>query len=158
MKRLTENLRQKSSIATGGMPLKECFRSGGNPTLNVSPKIWSGVMREYLIRLPWPSSALSGHAKGHWRTKHDATKAARHTAFVMARQQQIRDAMPDAELHFTYHPPSYRGDVQNVPHMLKAYIDGIADAMGCDDKGFKVFYPHEGERLVTGARRTPDCI
>ena len=24
---------------------------------------------------------------------------------------------------------------------MKAYIDGIADAMGCDDKGFKVDFP-----------------
>ena len=32
-------------------------------------------------------------------------------------------------------------EIQRKQGELKAYIDGIADAMGCDDRCFKVDYP-----------------
>ena len=107
-------------------------------------------MDSITIDLPWPSPVLAGHAEGHWRIKAKATKRARKLAWGIARNNGIKTPMPDAELHFTYRPPSYRGDAQNVPHMIKAYIDGIADAMGCDDKGFKVFYPPEFSEKTKG--------
>lgn len=50
---------------------------------------------------------------------------------------------PDAEILIEYYPQARRGDPQNVPASLKAYIDGIADAMGCDDRAFRVDYPRE---------------
>lgn len=108
-------------------------------------------MTDYLIRLPWPDAKLAPHAKGHWRPKAVATKAARSAAFWMARDAGIRDAMPDAELRFTYHPPdNRRRDASNLSAMLKAYIDGVADAMGCDDQGFRVYYPPRFDGVIKG--------
>ena len=109
-------------------------------------------MTEYLIRLPWPSSAMSQNGShGHWTKKANARKAARRTAFTLARQQLVRHPMPDAELIFTYSPPDRRRrDVQNMPELLKAYIDGIADAMGCDDNKFRPVYPSEFGPVVKG--------
>ena len=102
--------------------------------------------------LPWPSPALSSNARGHWRIRAEATKKARKLAWGIALSNGIKNPMPDAELRFTYHPPSYRGDAQNVPHMIKSYIDGIADAMKCDDKGFKVHYPAEFSEKTKGGK------
>ena len=48
---------------------------------------------------------------------------------------------PDAVIFVEYWPKAYRGDVHNMHGRMKAYIDGIADAMGCDDKNFRVDFP-----------------
>lgn len=93
------------------------------------------------ITLPWPDKTLSSNARVHWSKRADATKAARNAAWSVSMQSPRIGKHPDADLFIEYYPKTYRGDVQNVPHMLKAYIDGIADAMGCDDKAFKVHYP-----------------
>lgn len=108
-------------------------------------------MPDYLIRLLWPDARLAPHAKGHWRPKAQATKYARQQAFWLAREAGIRNAMPDAELRFTYHPPdNRRRDASNLPAMLKPVIDGIADAMGCDDNGFSVHYPAQFDGVIAG--------
>ena len=77
-----------------------------------------------------------------WKTKAKATKNARTHAKVLARGAKV-GRWRDAEILIEYYPPTRRGDPQNVPTALKAYIDGIADAMGCDDLGFRVDYPRE---------------
>lgn len=51
------------------------------------------------------------------------------------------ECIPEAHIFVEYYPPNYRMDVQNVHAMMKAYIDGIADAMGCDDRKFNVDFP-----------------
>ena len=50
---------------------------------------------------------------------------------------------PNALIFVEYYPPNRRMDVQNVHAMMKAYIDGIADAMGCDDRKFRVDFPNQ---------------
>ena len=98
-------------------------------------------MGEYLIRLPWPPSALNTHAKGHWRPKAKATKKYRHDAWALAQEASVK-AIPGAILEFTFCPPDKRRrDIQNMPGMMKAGIDGIADAMGCDDSKFRPHFP-----------------
>ena len=104
------------------------------------------------LTLPWPDRALSSNARVHWGARNRATNAARATAGWVATEAGLHKLgpWPNAVLHFTYHPPSRRGDPQNVPHMLKAYIDGIADAMGCDDNGFRVYFPPVFSEPVKG--------
>jgi crossover junction endodeoxyribonuclease RusA len=101
---------------------------------------------EYTIRLPWPSPTLSSNARPHWAQKHRATKAARKTAWALAKQVK---ASGDT-LEFTYHPPHNKYDVQNIAGMLKASIDGIADAMGVDDKHLTCVFPSEFAEVVKG--------
>jgi len=72
--------------------------------------------------------------------KHRATKAARYEAYVMALEAKV-PCWPNARILVEFWPPSFRGDPSNAPISAKAYIDGIADAMGCDDKGFEVDFP-----------------
>lgn len=91
--------------------------------------------------LPWPVKALSSNARVHWATRAVAVKKARRDACLIAMAAKLgRDKT--AVLVFTYHPPTRaRRDVQNMPHLLKAAIDGIADAMGCDDHAFRPRFP-----------------
>lgn len=105
------------------------------------------------ITLPWPSAALTPHAKGNWRAKAGATKKARRLAHWLAIEAKVK-RNPNAVLRVTYHPPSLRGDVHNVHGRMKAYIDGIADAMGCDDKRFLVFFPAE----FAGVRKPGEVV
>lgn len=94
-----------------------------------------------VIELPWPSKLLTPHAKGHWRPKAEATKLARALAKAVAMEKPRIQADSDALIFVEYWPKAYRGDVHNMHGRMKAYIDGIADAMGCDDKGFRVDFP-----------------
>lgn len=102
----------------------------------------------HTIILPWPTVALSGHANGHWRTKAAATRKARDMAFWLAKEARV-PCLPRAALKFSFHPPARGGlpDVQNMPGRCKAFIDGIAEAMGCDDRHFRPRFPdHLGPR------------
>lgn len=104
----------------------------------------------FTLDLPWPDNRLHAHAKGHWRPKADATKAARRAAWALANEAGVT-SMPDAVLAFYFYPPDRRKrDLHNMPHAMKATIDGIADAMGCDDNGFKVIWPTKFEAVNKG--------
>ena len=89
------------------------------------------------IKLPWPAKALHSNSRAHWAVKAASVKLARRQVPMLGKLP----CWPDAEIMVEYYPPSLRGDPQNVPASLKAYIDGIADAMGCSDKLFRVDYP-----------------
>ncbi|MEW2911431.1 hypothetical protein [Leisingera sp. JC11] len=96
-----------------------------------------------VIKFPWPPKGLQPHAKGHWRPKAAATKAYRQTSTWHAKLAGVK---PDtgAVLEFTFCPPNrMRRDLQNMPSQMKPLIDGIADAMGVDDHGFRCLWPFE---------------
>jgi crossover junction endodeoxyribonuclease RusA len=90
--------------------------------------------------LSWPDKALQSNSRAHWAAKAKATKKARQDAWATALAHNL-PCWPEATIFIEYWPRTRRGDPQNVPHALKAYIDGIADAMGVDDRCFKVDYP-----------------
>ena len=95
------------------------------------------------VTLPWPDKRLHSNYRGHWAAAAFAKAKARKDAFFAACEAPRIACIPDAVIFIEYYPPTKRGDIHNVPSSLKAYIDGIADAMGCDDKGFRVDYPRE---------------
>ena len=104
--------------------------------------------------LPWPAKKLHSNApQGHWGGKHRATAKARLEAQIMAGSAGVGH-WPQAAILIEYYPPSLKGDPQNVPSSLKAYIDGIADAMGCDDRGFKVDFP----RVFAGTKKGGEVV
>jgi len=95
--------------------------------------------------LPWPSPDLSPNARGHWSKRMRATKEARGLAFVMARKigwnvSLSKPWVSDAPitLHVDVFPPDRRRrDHDNIGASLKAYRDGIADALGVNDRRFR---------------------
>lgn len=95
-----------------------------------------------MIELPFPASSLSGHANGNGRwTKIAATKA--HRAWAYAATRAAKPVVPaegDICLHVRFVPPDRRGDRVNFPNRMKPYFDGIADALGVNDRRFLPSY------------------
>lgn len=105
------------------------------------------------IALPWPAKALHSNSRAPRMAVAKSTAKARGDAHFMAKQAGL-GRWPEASILIEYYPPSRRGDPQNVPASLKAYIDGIADAMGCDDRGFRVDYP----RMFAGTKKGGEVV
>lgn len=107
------------------------------------------------VILPWPSKTLSPNARPHHMVLHKAKKAARAGA-KMVMQDALRShglkCWPEpAEggewprrsipVTITFLPPDNRGrDDDNMIAALKASRDGLAEAMGVDDKAFAPDY------------------
>lgn len=89
--------------------------------------------------LPWPSSSLSQNARVHWSKRAHAARIARGAAFYIAHQAAGREKLSweGAKLTLVYHPPDKRRyDADGLISRSKAQIDGIADAIGIDDRHF----------------------
>lgn len=92
-----------------------------------------------LIELPWPHKDLSPNARGHWSKRHRAVKKARADAYGATLAAGIRKVAVDlVQVTTTFFPPDRRNyDHDNLQARCKAYFDGIADAIGVDDKHFR---------------------
>lgn len=110
-------------------------------------------MGRITLTLPWPAKALHSNARVHWSERSRSVKKARNDAQLVANNANI-PCWPGATILIEYYPPTRRGDPQNVPTSLKAYIDGIADAMGCDDRHFKVDFP----TVFAGTRKPAEVV
>lgn len=98
-----------------------------------------------LITLPFPPADLSGHNTGHYRTKSKLIATYRAEAFHLTRSamRAFNYQVPeegDIAISFRFYPPDDRGDRVNFPNRLKAQIDGIAEALGVNDKRFLPSY------------------
>jgi crossover junction endodeoxyribonuclease RusA len=89
-----------------------------------------------IITLPWPPSALSPNARGHWSTLAKAKKAYRAACAWTAKEQGLK-AAPSSRLHLSlmFYPPTRRAfDLDNCLARMKSGLDGLADVLGVDDK------------------------
>lgn len=96
-----------------------------------------------LITLPWPPAALSSNARIHWAKRARATRKYRDDAFLCAKA--AKPAVPaggDIAIAVRFIPPHGRFDRANLPAMAKAGIDGIADALGTNDRRFKPVFSY----------------
>jgi crossover junction endodeoxyribonuclease RusA len=94
------------------------------------------------IELPFPSSKLAGHGNGFWFGNAKVVSAHRQWAWTAARAAKVRapDHAGDIPIRIVFVPPNNRGDRTNYPNRMKAYIDGIADALGVNDRRFVPTY------------------
>lgn len=99
------------------------------------------------IELPFPPSTLSGHAKGHWRTRANATKEYRALARVLTNQAKPEVPVAgDILINVHFYPPNKMSDRVNFPVRMKPIFDGIADALAVNDRRFlPVFHFHDPE-------------
>jgi hypothetical protein len=90
-----------------------------------------------LIELPFPSADLSGHNNKHFWLTRPITNEHREWAFkaTLAAKPMV-PAEGDIRVSATFYPPDRRGDRVNYPARLKPYWDGIADALGVNDRRF----------------------
>ena len=90
-----------------------------------------------VILLPFPPSSLSGHAKGHWRSKSSPT--AKWRAWAKAATLAAKVSAPatgDILVFVHFVPADRRGDRVNFPNRMKPIFDGIADALRVNDSRF----------------------
>lgn len=89
------------------------------------------------ILLPWPATALSPNARGHWSRRSRAAKAYRMQCFLFAKKAGLVAPAGRILLQLEFLPPtSRRRDDDNLLASFKAGRDGLADALGIDDSLF----------------------
>jgi crossover junction endodeoxyribonuclease RusA len=87
-----------------------------------------------------PDRVLSPNAvrKTHWGTRRRATEQARTTAYCACRDANLEMWEPDPPLTLhaviAWEKGRRQLDPDNAHGILKATIDGVADALGVDDK------------------------
>jgi crossover junction endodeoxyribonuclease RusA len=105
------------------------------------------------ILLPWPASALSPNARGHWSRRSRAAKAYRMQCFLFAKKAGLVAPEGRILLQLEFLPPTARRrDDDNLLASFKAGRDGLADALGIDDSLF-VSQVQIGEVRPGGAGR-----
>lgn len=106
--------------------------------------------------LPWPDKDLSPNGRVHWARKAKASASARELSKVeaMASGWAAGHTLPEGRLHLwiDFYPPTRRmPDDDNMLARCKPYRDGIADALGIDDKRF-VSHPYVRETPRKGGQ------
>lgn len=89
--------------------------------------------------LPWPPKELSPNARVHWSKRAKAAKAYRHACYVLTKQAKLSfpESAKGLHLWIDFYPPNrIRRDDDNLLSAFKAGRDGIADALGIDDRSF----------------------
>lgn len=104
------------------------------------------------VTLPWPPSALSPNARGHWSIKARHAKKYRADSRVLCMAVGLRNVASEAlSLRVTFQPPDRRArDLDNLLASIKAGLDGIADATGVDDSRWTLSL-EKGEPVKGGA-------
>jgi len=95
------------------------------------------------VILPWPPKDLSPNARAHWRAKAPVTAAYKRACWALAVEAGLRapeDVDSDSQrlhLWLEFYPPDRRArDDDNMIASFKAGRDGLAQALGVDDKRF----------------------
>lgn len=91
-----------------------------------------------IISLPWPDRDLHPNARVHFRPLAAAKKLARNDAYWLAKKAGIH---PPAEGRIIlvvsfFWPDNRPRDLDGAFASLKAHFDGIADALGVNDRRF----------------------
>lgn len=108
------------------------------------------------VFLPWPPSVLSPNKRAHWAAKSKAAKAYRAECAWLTKAAGLRvDWDGFVHVWITFYPPDRRHrDDDNLIAAFKSGRDGLADAIGVDDKRFRIHpYVSTSEYVKGGALR-----
>lgn len=103
--------------------------------------------------LPFPAKILWPNGRGHWAEKARAVKSARRVAWASALAAGVKSLPVGGgfAIAVTVHPKTRNAiDADNAVAALKASLDGIADALGVDDRTFNTPSITFGEPLKGG--------
>ena len=109
------------------------------------------------INLPWIDTALlPNRANGrNWRATASAKKDAKQTGKFEARRScaiGVIDPLTDHSLHIIFRPPRIPGpDVDGVLSAMKPMLDGIAEALGVNDRRFNPIMITRGPTVKGGS-------
>jgi crossover junction endodeoxyribonuclease RusA len=104
-----------------------------------------------VIVLPYPPRELNPNSRTHWARKAKHTKACRTRAGWETKASGVKvDWDGKIDVHISFYPPDRRGrDQDGMLSSSKAYLDGIADALGVNDKRFQL-HLYVGEPVKGG--------
>lgn len=91
-----------------------------------------------MIVVGWPHKSLWPNGRSHWATKAREAKKLRTEAAWATKAASVRIGDSPIPLHITVHPKA-KGpapDRDNCVSAAKHAIDGIADALGINDRHF----------------------
>ena len=90
------------------------------------------------VILPWPPRELSPNSRTHWAKKAKAAKAYRLDCFYLAKEAKVTAPKEGPiNLHIEFVPPDRRPrDLDNMLASIKSGLDGLAEALGVNDKRF----------------------
>jgi crossover junction endodeoxyribonuclease RusA len=114
------------------------LRGGGGLRLLADRQL-AGVI---CITLPWPPKELSPNARLHWAAKNRHRKTYRDACYWLSMQEGVRPNVVypeplDVAIEFV--PPDKRArDQDNMLASIKAGLDGVAQAIGVDDKHWRL--------------------
>ncbi len=107
-----------------------------------------------LIELPWPAKILWPNGRGHWAAKHREFQKHKQWAFLAAKAvhpDMERWANGRLQWSVTFYPKTKHPiDRDNAIASLKAYQDGLADAMFVNDSLFDIPTIHFAEPVKNG--------
>ena len=93
-----------------------------------------------VLVLPWPPKELSPNARGHWAAKAKIAKSYRTDCAILTRQAGLKiDWSGPIHAWIDFYPPDRRHrDDDNCVAAFKSGRDGIAAALGIDDKRMRI--------------------
>ncbi len=93
------------------------------------------------VVLPWPPKGLSPNFRLHWRKKSPIAKAYKQECWALTVQAAlVLPQSPKLALWLDFYPPDRRHrDDDNMIASFKHGRDGVALALGIDDKRFRTF-------------------
>lgn len=103
------------------------------------------------ITFPWPPKQLSPNARLHWAAKGKAAKGYRESCHWLTKASGARIDW-DGVVHvwITFVPPDRRHrDDDNMIGAFKAGRDGMASALGIDDKRVRI-HPSVSDEVTAG--------
>jgi crossover junction endodeoxyribonuclease RusA len=91
-----------------------------------------------VIVLPFPHKALWPNGRSHWAVKAREAKKLRQEAAWATKAASLRIGDSPIPLHITVHPKRTgpAPDRDNIIAAAKHALDGIADALGINDRHF----------------------
>lgn len=93
-------------------------------------------MADKSVSLPFPDKRLNPNARIHRMVKAKVFAAAKNEAYLLAVGAGLR-GFRGRKIRIVFTPPDRRKrDLDNLHASMKAALDGIALAVGCDDSEF----------------------
>jgi crossover junction endodeoxyribonuclease RusA len=108
--------------------------------------------------LPWPQPKLSPNSRTHWSILAREKKIYRGACWATAKDQ-LKGWMPELPigpllLELEFVPPHRREyDRDNLVARMKSGIDGLCDALRCDDKRFTTLTARVNAEQIGGLVR-----
>ena len=98
--------------------------------------------------LPWPPKELSPNARVHWTKRSAVAKTYRAACYLLTNQSGLSvDWTGDVHAWIDFYPPDRRHrDDDNMVAAFKSGRDGMADALGINDRRFRI-HPYVKEQV-----------